>query len=74
MDSFFFDQELSARETQRITRQEELRTQKGLENYVWRPEAIGWLEILNYSVRTCDGVEVWPTTLPKYWATYTDFE
>lgn len=52
MDDFFFKKELSTRQKQLKTREEELKKQKGLENHVWKPEELGWLEILNYSVRT----------------------
>lgn len=52
MDSFFFDKELAKRQQQRIQREEELRKQVGVDDHVWNPEEIGWLEILNYIVRT----------------------
>lgn len=55
MDAFFFDKELAARQERRIKRQEELRLQAGVDDYVWKPEEIGWLEILNYTVRTLWG-------------------
>lgn len=51
MDRFFFDKELSARQEQRLKRQKELRSQRGFEEYTWMPEEVGWLEILNYTVR-----------------------
>lgn len=59
MDAFFFDKELSARQEHRIARQDELRKQEGSDSFTWRPEEIGWLEILNYSVRTYTSSTLW---------------